>query len=116
MNITLKIYISLTSPIQCLLSMAARKRFSMAELCAVLDESSDESSISDSKSDAESDLDDFYEFDSDDSTDTLSYNVNSDFAWCNQLCVQPSRNDFTDSPGRKAVLEDVSDVLQYFRV
>lgn len=96
--------------------MAAKKRFSVAEVCAILDESSDESSIFDSESDAESDLNDFYESDSDDSTDTLSYDVNSDFAWCEQPCVQPSRNDFTGSPGRKAVVEDVSDVLQYLRL
>ena len=96
--------------------MAARKRFSASEVRDLLADSSDDSSVIDSESDAESNFSDFEASDSDESSGTVSYDATAEFSWCDQPRGQPVRLPFSGSPGRKAAIEDVSDVLQFFRL
>ena len=96
--------------------MASKRGYSASQVRQILLDSSDESSVVDSESEVESSEDDFEHSDSNESTETVIYDAGSNFAWSDRQCNEPTRLDFTGSPGRKAAIPDTSDVLHYFRL
>lgn len=92
--------------------MAAAKRFSAKEVLDILDESDDSFGSEDDTDCSSSDVEEGESSVSENET----CEVGPEFCWRDQPVEQPSRLPFSGSPGRKAALVDVSDVLNYFRL
>lgn len=100
--------------------MLVRKRrvLSATEIKLLLEESDSSSDFdSDVESSSDSDVQDNEDgADSDDSRDTIDYDVNSTFAWTEYDAFDRARLPFTGTKGLQVPISDTEDVLAYFNL